>query len=451
MAIKKFDLFVIGTGRAGRDVAMACADTGLKVAIADNREYGGTCANRGCDPKKVIVGLTEILSRSNHLLHNGITSMPEWSWSDLQQFKHQFTDAVPFVNERNLKNKGISLYHQSPRFIDKQTLSVEGKTVHADKIVIATGRKPNPLLIEGAALTKVSDDFLNLEKLPKSMIFIGGGYVGMELAHVAARFGVDVSLIHPHDRPLNNFDADLVDLLVQSSKDLGIKFYFNYRVEKIEQLQKNFRVTASGNEKPLTLKADMVFNCAGRVPSIDELDLEKGEVAYSKKGIEVNKKLQSISNEHVFACGDVSASNGKPLTPLAPVEAAVVISQLLDADSKKEAAYPAQPSVVFTIPNVASIGLSEDEAKKLHKEITIKYEKVPQWFSAKHINSPVYAFKTITEKKSGKILGAHIIGEDIGEIINLFAVIIANGLTTKAIENTIFAYPTKGSEIKSMI
>ena len=168
MAIEKFDVFVIGTGKSGRDVALACASEGWRVAIADNREYGGTCANRGCDPKKVIVGLTEILARSSLMQGNGLTTMPEFSWRDLQEFKRRFTDAVPFVNERRFKENGIELYHQSPRFIDKQTLSVEGKTIGADKIVIATGQKPATLLFEGAALAKVSDDFLNLEELPVS-------------------------------------------------------------------------------------------------------------------------------------------------------------------------------------------------------------------------------------------------------------------------------------------
>lgn len=451
MAKKEFDLFVIGTGRAGRDVATACADAGWNVAIADNREYGGTCANRGCDPKKVMVGLTEILARSRYMYNHGVKTLPELNWSDLQEFKYGFTRAVPFVNERKLKEKGITLYHQSPKFTGKQQLLVEGKTVEAKKIVIATGRKPVQLLIEGASLAKVSDDFLNLEALPESMIFIGGGYVGMELAHIAARFGVNVSLIHPYERPLNNFDADLVDLLIKSSESLGIKLHFNSRVEKIEKLQKNFRVTASGNGKSVELKAEMVFNCAGRVPSVDELNLEKGDVVYSKRGVEVNEKLQSVSNKHVFACGDVSASNGKPLTPLAPVEAAVVISQLLDKNVKKKAVYPVQPSVAFTIPGIASVGITETEANELKTEVVIKHKEIPDWFSSKHINSPVYAFKTIVEKESGKILGAHLVGDNIGETINLFSLAMANGLTVKEIKETIFAYPTQGSEIKAMI
>lgn len=452
MAIEKFDVFVIGTGKSGRDVALACASAGWRVAIADNREYGGTCANRGCDPKKVIVGLTEILARSSLMQGNWLTTMPEFSWRDLQEFKRRFTDAVPFVNERRFKENGIELYHQSPRFIDKQTLSVEGKTIGADKIVIATGQKPATLLFEGAALAKVSDDFLNLEELPESMIFIGGGYVGMELAHVAVRLGIDVSLIHLHERPLNKFDEDMVDLLVEASRNLGIKFHFNARAERIEKLRKNYRVTISQNNSMATLKAEMVFNCAGRVPAVDELELEKGEVEYSHKGVHVDKQLRSITNEHVFACGDVSSSEGKPLTPLASRESEVVISQLLgEGKDRKTAVYPVQPSAVFTIPNIASVGMTEMEARQRKAEIIVRREEVPEWFSSKHINSPVYAFKTIMEKKSDRILGAHLVGENVSEIINLFSLAITHGLTTKDVKHTIFAYPTRGSEVSAMV
>src|SRR5699024_3471166 len=136
MAIKEFDVFVIGTGNAGKNVAFACAEAGLKVAIADNRRYGGTCANRGCDPKKVLVGITEIKQSADHLRGKGLDSNLLINWSDLQKFKATFTDAVPAVHEKRLKNAGVTLYHQSPRFLDENSLSVEGKTVLVKKVVI---------------------------------------------------------------------------------------------------------------------------------------------------------------------------------------------------------------------------------------------------------------------------------------------------------------------------
>lgn len=451
MAIKEFDVFVVGTGSAGQMVATACAKAGKRVAIADNREYGGTCANRGCDPKKVLVGLTEILMRAHNMKNEGIIKLPEFSWEDLQKFKLNFTDAVPFVNERKLKQDGVKLYHQSPKFLDELTLSIEGKTVTAKKIVIATGQKPRRLYFPGAHYALTSNDFLELEKLPKSMIFIGGGYVGMELAHIAARLGVEVTLIHSHERPLNNFDPDMVDFLVKASEDLGIKFILNAQANSIEKLQKYYRVAANQEGKTVTAKAEMVFLTAGRVPSIDELEVEKGQVSYTKRGISVNKKLQNPSNKNVYACGDVSDTQGLPLTPLANYEPEIVVSQLLDKKEKKEVNYPPQPSVVFTLPNIASIGLSEKEAKEKQPEVIIKKQNAVKWYSAKHINDSTYAFKTIVEKKTGKIIGVHLVGFGAGEIINLFALAMAHHLSVKDIKETIFAYPTWGNDIKAML
>lgn len=452
MAIEEYDVFVIGTGNSGRSVAEACVDAGKRVAIADNREYGGVCANHGCDPKKVLVSFTEILERSENLSGKGITKQPEINWADVQKFKTTFTDPVPFVNERKLKEKDIVLYRQSPKFLDEHTLSVEGKTVKAKKIVIASGQKHKPLYFEGSQHLLNSDDFLELKKLPERMVFIGGGYIGMELAHVAIRCGVKVTVIHPHERPLNNFDSDMVDYLIKASEDVGVKFKFKARANKIEKTEGGFKVFAKQGEKTISVKAEMVFNSAGRIPSINELDLDKGQVDFSGKGVTVNDKLQNPSNKNVYACGDAAASPGLPLTPLGSIEAQVVISQLLsDEKTKKKAVYPPQPSVVFTLPNLASVGMSEEEAKKEYDEVKVIKKDAKKWYSAKHLNDKTYAFKILINTNTDKILGAHLVGANVGETINLFALAMANNVTTKDLKNTIFAYPTWGNDINAMI
>jgi len=450
MAFKDYDVFIIGTGTAGKNVAKSCAGAGLTVAMADNREYGGTCANVGCDPKKVLLGVTEILEKAEKMLGYGITKLPVVSWEDLMRFKHSFVDAVPAATENNLHELGIDLYHQSPKFLDEQTLSVEGKTITATKIVLATGQVPMELPIPGRELALISDDFLNLKELPKSMIFIGAGYIGMEFAHLAARFGVEVTMMDFAPRPLMNFDEDLVNLLIKTSEDLGIKFHFNAEVSGIEKLRKNFRVKANQDGKEISAKAEMVFNTAGRIPSMADLDLEKGNVAFSKKGVSVNDFMQNTSNKNVFACGDVADSPGLALTPLSSLESGVVAHNLLNKKMKR-VMYPAQPSVVFTLPNLASVGISEAVAKEMGHEIILEYKEVADWFNAKRINEKVYAYKTIVDKKTGVILGAHLIGPEAGEVINLFAMAINTNIDHKALKKMIFAYPTWGNDVKGMV
>ena len=450
MAFKEYDVFIIGTGTAGKNVAKDCAAAGLKVGISDNREYGGTCANRGCDPKKVLMGISEILDKASKLKGKGITKFPEVSWEDVMAFKKTFVDAVPAFTEKNLDKLGIDLYHQSPRFLDENTLSVEGKTITANKIVIATGQVPMELKIPGREYALVSDDFLELKNLPATMLFIGAGYIGMEFAHIAARFGVKVTMMDFAPRPLTNFDEDMVNHLLEASKDLGIKFIFNAEVTGIEKLQKNFRVKAMQDGKEISATAAMVFNTAGRVPSIQDLDLEKGNVEYSKEGIVVNEYLQNTTNKNVFACGDVSASKGLPLTPLSSEEARIVSANILNKNSEK-VDYPPQPSVVFTLPNLASVGLSEEEAKEKDLDFTVELKLVPDWFNAKRLNEKGYAYKTLVDNKTGQIIGAHLLGPEASEVINLFAMAIYAKLKHSDFKKMIFAYPSWGNDVKGMV
>lgn len=453
MAFEEFDVFVIGTGTAGKNVAKECVEEGLKVAIADNREFGGTCANRGCDPKKVLLGLTEILHRAEKMKGKGITKMPETSWADLMRFKKTFTDAVPAVTENNLKELGIKMYHQSPKFLDENTLSVEGKTVTAKKIVIATGNKALEIPVPGNDLAIISDDFLELEELPESMTFIGAGYIGMEFAHIAARCGVDVTVLDMEPRPLKMFDEDMVGYLQQASEDIGIKFIFNAQVSKIEKLRTNFRVTANQEGKEISVKAKLVVNAAGRVPSIEELDLEKGKVDFSKKGITVNEHLQSSTNKNVYACGDVSASEGLPLTPLSSQEARVVAANILNKNKKraKTVDFPPQPSVVFTLPNLASVGMNEKRAREKGYDFVVEKKNVPDWFNAKRINDDYYAYKTLVDKKTGLVLGAHLVSAEAGEMINMFVMAMCGKLDCETLKGMIFSYPSWAGDIKSMV
>ncbi|MUP45263.1 NAD(P)/FAD-dependent oxidoreductase [Gramella sp. BOM4] len=451
MGFEEFDVFVIGTGTAGKSVAKECVAEGLKVAIADNREFGGTCANRGCDPKKVLVGLTEILERSRKMQGNGITNMPGFSWKDLMEFKKKFTSAVPAATEKDLDKLGIKMYHQSPKFLDENTLSVEGKTVKAKKIVIATGQKPLELPIPGRHLPIVSDDFLELEELPASMIFIGAGYIGMEFSHIAARCGVKVTVVDTVSRALYNFDEDMVNYLMQASEDIGIEFIFNAEVTEIEKLRKNYRVKAIQEGKEISLKAEMVVNCAGRVPAIDELDLEKGKVEFNKKGVVVNEHLQSPTNKNVYACGDVSASEGLPLTPLSSQEARIVAANILNKDRAKKVDYPPQPSVVFTIPNLASVGLNEKQAREKGYDFKVEMKNVPKWFNAKRINDSYYAYKTLVDKETGLILGAHLLSNEASEMINMFVMAMCGKLDCRTLKGMIFSYPSWASDIKAMV
>lgn len=449
MKIDEFDVFVIGSGIAGQTVAEACVASGLTVAMADNREFGGTCANRGCDPKKVLLAGTEILEMARHLEEKNVVSLPRLNWKKLQKFKKEFTKEVPTKTEEELSKLGVKLYHKSPHFLGKNTLSVEKKTVKADKIVIATGQVPRELPFEGAELLKTSDDFLNLKKLPKKIIFVGAGYVGMEFAHMAARAGTKVIVIDSEERPLAAFDADLVAELTDYSRRIGIDFVLKSDVTSVKKSKKKYLLKYKKKGELERIKAGLIINTAGRVPALAELELEKGKVVFDKKGVKVNSYLQSTSNENVYACGDVS-NHSLPLTPLSGREGYVVSQNIMKENSKK-VDVPVVPSVVFTLPNLASVGYLEKEAKERYKNVAVKKGSASDWFNAKRINAPLYSYKILINERTDEIVGAHLLGPHAAETINLFAMAINHGMTANDLQSTIFTYPTWGSDIKSMV
>lgn len=445
-----YDVFVIGSGIAGQTAAKMCAKEGLKVAIADDRAYGGTCSNRGCDPKKLMINFGELVDFCERMKNSGIVKPPKLDWEVVQKFKHNFTDEIPKKTEENLELLGISMYHQSPEFVSENEIKVEGKFITANTFVIATGCVPRKLYFEGSNFLKNSDDFLNLKAIPKTAVFIGSGYIGMEFSHLLATLGCKVTIIEIGTQILSNFDADLSQLLQKKSEQIGIEFLFDSKVIRIKKLQKNHKITVeNSNGKESEIIAELVFNTTGRIPATEKLNLAKATIAENKDGIEVNEYMQSISNKNVYACGDVSDFSLK-LTPLSGLEGYVAATNILKPKSKKLRP-PLVPSVVFTLPQMANVGLSEKEAKASYKNITINYEEIPNSFDAKIINEDIYAYKIIINADNQTILGAHLIGPKVGETINVFALAINHGITTHDLKRSIFTYPSFVNDIKKMI
>ncbi|SDR68151.1 glutathione reductase (NADPH) [Gillisia sp. Hel1_33_143] len=448
--MRKYDVFVIGSGMSGMTVANKCASKGLKVGITDELPYGGTCALRGCDPKKVIIGATEVRDFSQRLKGNGIDTVPKINWEDIMAFKQSFVDAMPPKIEKGYKNKDIDTYHTSAQFLSNNTLQVGDEVIEADKIVIASGAKPRILDFEGSEHALSSTDFLNLKELPQSLLFIGGGYIAFEFAHIAARAGAEVTIVHRGKNPLENFEQDIVKHLVEATKNLGVNLILETEVTGIEKTEKGYNVKGNKNGKEITFTTKTVFNSAGRPPAIFDLDLEKANISYSKKGIEVNKYLQSTSNPNVYAAGDSADTQGLPLTPVAVLEGHVLASNLIKGN-KKEVSYPPMPTVVFALPTMASVGLTEKQVKAEGIKYKVNYKSAEDWFNAKRLNVPEYAFKTIIDEETQTILGAHLIGPNAEEVINIFAMAIKTKIKLDEIRAMIFTYPTMASDIPHML
>jgi len=448
---KKFDLIVIGTGAGGSTVAHKCRKEGWDVAIIDSRPFGGTCALRGCDPKKVLVGAADLIDWTRRMEGKGIFSKStEIAWQELMRFKRTFTEPVPENREKGYAKAGIIAFHGRTGFINQTTVRVGDDTLTGRFVHIAAGATPAKLGIPGEEHLTTSDQFLETEQLPKRIVFVGGGYIAFEFAHIAARASAKVQILHRGARPLEGFDPDLVNSLVQATRELGVDLRLNTAVQSIEKDGDLFIVNASTEHGKQTFEADMVVHSAGRVPDIDDMNLEKAGVEHDKKGVLVNEYLQSVSNPAVYAAGDAAASGGLPLTPVATMEGHVVASNLLKGNHRT----PNQmgvPTVVFTLPPLASVGLQEETARQQGLKFKVKYEDTSGWYSSRRVGLKYSGFKTLVEEGGGRILGAHLLGAHAEEVINIFALAIRTGLNADDLKTMIYAYPTSASDISYMV
>jgi glutathione reductase (NADPH) len=448
---KQFDLIVIGTGAAGSPVAHKCRQEGWNVAIIDSHPFGGTCALRGCDPKKVLVGAAEVIDSTRRMQGKGVaTPNAEIVWAELMRFKRSFTQPVPESRETGYEKAGIAAFHGRASFVAPTRVQIGDNVLSGRYVHIAAGARPATLGIAGQQNLTTSDQFLELDNLPKRITFVGGGYVSFEFAHVAARAGAEVRIIHRGSRPLEGFDPDLVASLLQATTAAGIDVRLNAAVKSIERANDGLQVRVANGGAEASFAADMVVHGAGRVPDIDDLNLAAAGIHREKDGVTVNEYLQSVSNPAVYAAGDAAASRGLPLTPVASMEAQVVAANILQGNSQKPN-YTEMPSVVFTLPPLAAVGLGEDEARAQGLKFRTNYDDTSKWYSSRRLNVEHSGFKVLIEENSERILGAHLLGSHAEETINLFALAIRARLKADNLREMIYAYPTNASDIVHML
>jgi glutathione reductase (NADPH) len=447
----EYDLVVIGTGTAGATVAHRLRREGWRVAIIDKRAFGGTCALRGCDPKKVLVGVAELVDWYRRMEGKGIAGEHvHIDWPALIRFKRTFTDPVPENRERSFQRAGIAAFHGIAKFVDPRTIQVGDHTLTSRYITVATGARPQTLQIPGEHYLTTSEQFLQLETLPKRIVFVGGGYIAAEFAHVAARAGAEATIIHRGSRPLERFDADLVAQWQQATLEAGIRLEVNAAVEAIDRRGNQLIVHAARGEERFTCEAELVVHAAGRVPEIDELDLANGNVEASEKGVVVNEYLQSVSNPAVYAAGDSAATDGVPLTPVAGLDGEVIVANLSHGNERKPD-YTVIPTVVFSIPPLASVGLREETARARGVKFTVKHEDTSDWYSSRRVGNKHSSYKVLIEEATNHILGAHLLGPHADDVINLFALAMRLGAKASEIANVLYAYPSVSGDIVYMV
>jgi glutathione reductase (NADPH) len=445
------DVIVLGTGSAAQNVAYTCRAAGWSVAVVDSRPFGGTCMLRGCEPKKVLVSMSDLVDWSRRMQGKGV-SAPGLSlnWPDLIRFKRTFTDLVPEDIERSFAEAGITTRHGRAHFVDRTAVQVGDEILAGRYVVIAAGARHARLRIPGEEILTTSTQFLELDNLPPRIVFVGGGYIAFEFAHIAARAGARVQILHRGVRPLEKFDPELVSQLVQATRELGVEVHLSMSVTAVERQDGHVLVHARAESQEHTVEADLVVHAAGRVPEIDDLDLDTAGVAREKDGVSVNRYLQSVSNPAIYAAGDAVASGGLPLTPVAGMQGDIVAHNLLEGN-RHTPNYTGIPSVVFTTPPLARVGLIEEAARAQGLHFRTHREDTSSWYTSRRVALPHTGSKVLVEEGTDRLLGAHLLGFHAEEVINLFALAIRAGLRASDLKTMVYAYPTSASDVSYMV
>lgn len=441
-----YDYFVIGAGSGGVRSTRIAAGHGAKVGIAEGRHYGGTCVNIGCVPKKLFAYASDYGPAFNDAKGFGWTTENiKFDWKTLIANKDKEIHRLQGIYQNLLKNSGVTTYDCMARFKDANTVIVGDQEITADKILIATGGKPRKPSYDGAEHTIISDEAFYLDSMPEHIVIEGGGYIGVEFAHIFHGLGAKVTLIHRGDNILRGFDQDIRNFLANEMTKQGINIILEENISKIELNNSKKHVFTDKNQE---IECDLVLSAIGRVPNIDNLGLNNAGVTHKENGqIIVNDNYQT-NIQHIYAVGDVT--DKIQLTPVALAEGHVLADRLFNNQPERAVSYKNIPTAVFSNPNIGTVGLSEEEANNAGHEVVIfksDFKAMRHTLSGRDERN---LMKLVVDKKTDVILGAHMCGADSAEIMQGIGIAVNMGATKADFDRTIGIHPTSAEEFVTM-
>lgn len=443
-----YDFLIIGAGTGGISAAKKAADFGAKVAIIEKEKVGGTCLNRGCTPKKLMVYAADFALKETLATSYGWQKCDrQIDWSCLMQQIHQHLDQINHSFIKTFTEKGVDLIYGEAKFINNRTVKVEDREISADKILIAVGGHPIKLNIPGKELAITSREMFQLPAIPQKIAIIGGGYIGVEFASMMHAFGSKVVLIETNELILAGFDRDLRTTIQQILIDRGIEFYGGTTAENIQKAGDRFQLCLSNDR---TITADRVLLATGRAPNTKSLNLDQAGVLVGDKGeIKVDQYCRT-HNQNIYAVGD--CIDRIALTPVAKAEASAVVETLY-GKQPRYIDYTYVTSAVFSRPEAATVGMTEAEAKDRYgDQVSCYYDRItPMHYGlAAEADRERVTIKLVVVGETAKIVGVHMVGENAAEIIQCLGVAIRQGITKQDLDNSFGIHPTIGEEFMSL-
>jgi glutathione reductase (NADPH) len=441
-----YDLFVIGAGSGGIATARRAAQYGAKVGIAEFSRLGGTCVNRGCIPKKLMVYASHFPDLFEDAQGYGWSPVQSTlDWKKMITAVNKELERLNGVYQRMIDNAGVDLMNGFAKFLDPHTLEIDDRKITADKILIAAGGQPYKPDIPGIEHAIVSDDMFQLEEQPKHIAIIGTGYIGVEFACIMNGLGSEVTLLDRNDLILRGFDDDLRSGIQEGMQQHGIQILNHSQAASIEKTSEGLKIAIA--DSSVTVTADVILSATGRRPSLQSLGLENAGVDVDKEAVVVDEYSRT-SQPHIFAVGD--CTNRVNLTPVAINEGRAFADTEFGGQSRKMA-YDNIPSAVFSTPEGATVGLTEAQARKNWGEAIKCYRSTfrPTYHSLSGRQEKTMV-KLVVEEDTQKVLGAHMVGEHAAEIIQGIAIALKMGATKKDFDATVGLHPTVAEEFVTL-
>ncbi|MHB2248110.1 glutathione-disulfide reductase [Pseudomonas fitomaticsae] len=442
-----FDLYVIGAGSGGVRAARFAAGFGAKVAVAESRYLGGTCVNVGCVPKKLLVygaHFAEDFEQSSGF--GWSLGEADFDWATLIANKDREINRLNGIYRNLLVNSGVTLHEAHAKIVGPHEVEVNGERYTAKNILIATGGWPQIPEIPGHEHAISSNQAFFLKELPKRVLVVGGGYIAVEFAGIFHGLGANTTLLYRGDLFLRGFDGSVRNHLKEELTKRGMDLQFNADIARIDkQSDGSLKATLKDGR---VLGADCVFYATGRRPMLDNLGLENTDVQLDDKGfIKVDEQYQT-TEPSILALGDVIGR--VQLTPVALAEGMAVARRLFKPEQYRPVDYKMIPTAVFSLPNIGTVGLTEEEAREAGHDVVIYESRFrPMKLTLTDCQERTL-MKLVVDGKSDKVLGCHMVGPDAGEIVQGLAIALKAGATKRDFDDTVGVHPTAAEEFVTM-
>jgi len=444
-----FDLFVIGGGSGGVRAGRVAASLGKKVGVAEEYRFGGTCVIRGCVPKKLFVYASQYREHFEDATGFGWSvGESAFNWEKLLEAKDREVGRLESLYRKGLENNHATIFDSRAELVDAHTVKIvkTGETVTAERIIIATGGAPSmPASLEGHQFGISSDEAFHLEELPKAIVIAGGGYIAVEFANIFHGLGVDTTLIYRGMEILSRFDGDVRRGLHKAMEEKGIRVILEDVFEKIEK--RGDGRLAGTTLKGQTLIADQIMFAIGRRPNTANLGLDRAGVALDEKGAVKVDLYSRTSVPSIFALGDVT--DRVQLTPVAIHEAMCFI----ETEYRNNPTAPDHeliPTAVFSQPEIGTVGMSEEAAAKKFPEIEVYRAEFRPMKATLSGRAEKMIMKLVVNAADRKVIGAHILGHDAGEMAQLLGITLKAGCTKDDFDRTMAVHPTASEELVTM-